>query len=94
MATIGPDTSLPNATGPCKITQEMAAEKYAKEFEILVLNDFLAEDESMAKTIDNLQKLLERMSIINNLMSKTALFNARRALVSLETLTNIMTRKA
>lgn len=92
MACLGSDTPLPNATGPCTVSQQLLEEQISKDFEILTLNVFLTEDKSMAKTIDNLQQLLEHMST-NNLLSKAALFNARRALISLETLTSILKKK-
>ncbi len=59
------------------------------DFEIEVLEEFLNEDTSMSETIDNLKQLLahNNLSII---VATATLFNLRRALVSLETLSNTM----
>lgn len=90
MATLGSDATLPNATGPCIFSVQILAEKATKDFERMVLSDFLAKDTTTLDTIDNLKQLLERMATITNCMSKEALFNARRALISLETLATLM----
>lgn len=81
------------ATKPCAVSVQLLADTQAKLFEQTVLKEFLNEDESFDDTIENLMQLLERMACVNHCISRSTLFNARRALVSLETLKSTMEGK-
>lgn len=76
--------------GPCPVSVANLAYIQEKALERSILNEFLADGADMGVTITNLENLLAHLTKGEGKLSTSTLFNVRRALVSLNNLTNVM----